>query len=104
MTKSDPLEIETVAPEHRLRLCVVGDFDGVHTRSWLDYFVRRGHEVHAVSYYPPARPPEGVRMHALRPAPKGGGRPDTIGARPGLAHRASQKLPPSLQRLANLVR
>ena len=104
MIKSDPLEIEAVAPEHRLRLCVVGDFDGVHTRSWLDYFVQRGHEVHAVSYYPPARPPEGVRMHALRPAPTGGGRPDAIGARPGLAHRAGQKLPPSLQRFANLVR
>ena len=94
--------IESVAPEHRLRLCVVGDLDGVHTHSWLRYFVERGHQVHGVSYHTPARPPEGVQIHALRPAPPGG-RP-RMGARPGLVVRAGQRLPASLQRLINLLR
>ncbi|MCH7698234.1 MAG: glycosyltransferase [Chloroflexi bacterium] len=92
--------IERVAPDHRLRIAVVGDIDGIHTQSWLTYFVARGHDVHAVSYYLPARPPEGVAVHALRPAAGGGGRPAN-GARPGLASRL---VPPGLQRLANLLR
>ena len=65
--------IESVSPEHRLRICVLGDLEGLHTRSWLAYFVRRGHDVHAVSYYRPAGPPEGVALRALRPASGGGG-------------------------------
>ena len=48
------MTIEPVPGEQRLRLCVVGDLDGVHTQSWLRYFVERGHEMHAISYYPPA--------------------------------------------------
>ncbi|MEX0785298.1 MAG: glycosyltransferase, partial [Dehalococcoidia bacterium] len=67
--------IERISPEQRLRLCVVGDLDGVHTQSWLRYFVDRGHDVHGVSYYVPARPPEGVTVHALRSS-LAGGRPD----------------------------
>lgn len=92
--------IERVAPEHRLRFAVLGDIDGIHTQSWLAYFVARGHDVHAVSYYPPARPPEGVTVHALRPAAASGGRPAN-GARPG---PASRLVPPGLQRLTNLLR
>ncbi len=91
--------IERVPGDRRLRICVVGDFDGVHTHSWVSYFVARGHEVHGVSYYTPARPPEGVMIHALRPAASSGRRA-AGGARPGLASR----LPLSVQRLANLVR
>ncbi len=91
--------IERVSVDNRLRICVVGDLDGIHTQSWLTYFLARGHDVHAISYHTPARPPEGVAVHALRPAAGGGGRPGS-GARPGLASR----LPPSLQRLANLLR
>jgi len=96
--------IPRVAPEHQLRLCVVGDLEGVHTQSWLQYFVERGHEVHGVSYYAPlARPPEGVTVHALRPAPARGGRPLT-GARPGLDATLGRRLPPGIQRLVNLLR
>ena len=89
------MTIEPVPPEHALRLCVLGDFDGEHTRSWLRYFVQRGHEVHAVSYYPPADPPEGVRLHVLRPA---------AGATGAAAARAGRRLPPSAQRLLNVLR
>ncbi|MCH8008495.1 MAG: hypothetical protein IIC91_06475, partial [Chloroflexi bacterium] len=67
--------IEPVSVDHRLRICVAGDLDGIHTRSWLSYFVARGHDVHAIAYRTPARPPEGVTVHALRPTAGGGGRP-----------------------------
>jgi len=93
--------MQLVAPDHRLRICVVGDLDGVHTQSWLRYFTQRGHEVHGVSYYAPARPPEGVLVHALQPA-SGGGR--LTPARPGASVRLAQRLPSGLQRLAHLVR
>jgi len=99
---------EPVAPEHRLRLCVAGDLDGPHTHRWVRYFVDRGHEVHGVAYYAPARPPEGVLVHALRAPTSRGGSP--AGARPGgrsdaaTAARLANALPPSLQRLANLLR
>ena len=91
--------IEPVAAGNRLRICVVGDLEGIHTRSWLSYFVARGHDLHAIAYHTPARPPEGVVVHALRPAAASGGRPAS-GARPGL----SSRLPPGLRRLANLLR
>ncbi len=95
--------VEPVSAERRLRLCVVGDLDGVHTQRWLSYFVERGHDVHGLSYYLPLRPPEGVRFHALRPdVPAGGrvaGRP-----RPGPLARVGRSLPPGLQRLANMLR
>lgn len=60
------MEVEPVAPEQRLRIAVLGDFDGVHTRAWLRWFVERGHDVHAISYYPPAAPLDGVTLHVLR--------------------------------------
>jgi glycosyltransferase involved in cell wall biosynthesis len=95
--------IERVAPDRRLRICVLGDLDGVHTQGWLAYFVQRGHDVHGISYYVPARPPEGVRVHALRAA-AGGGSPPGRAARPGLTVRIAQSLPIGIQRLVNLLR
>jgi glycosyltransferase involved in cell wall biosynthesis len=89
-----------VAPERRLRICVVGDFDGTHTHEWVRYFVERGHEVHGVSYYEVARPPRGVRMHVLRSAAGGG----SARTRPGVAARAGRTLPIDVQRLVNLLR
>lgn len=60
------MDIESISPEQRLRIAVLGDFDGVHTRSWLRWFVERGHDVHAISYYPPRTPLDGVTLHVLR--------------------------------------
>lgn len=94
--------IEPVAPERRLRICVLGDLDGLHTQEWLRYFVQRGHEVHGVSYYTPARPPEGVRVHALRSAAGGGSFPGRT--RPGATARLGRRLPIGVQRLLNLLR
>ncbi len=87
------------SPSDRLRLCVVGDMDGVHTRSWLRYFVERGHEVHAVSYYPPGAPLEVDTLHVLSPG-RGHGGPGGAAA----AARAGGLVPPSLLRLGNALR
>ncbi|MGD0766424.1 MAG: glycosyltransferase [Dehalococcoidia bacterium] len=81
-----------------LRLCVLGDLESIHTRRWLEPFVERGHEMHAVSYYPPARTIDGVRVHVLterqREARKTG---RDRGASPTL-------LPPTVLRLLNALR
>jgi glycosyltransferase involved in cell wall biosynthesis len=95
--------IERLPAERALRICAVGNLDGIHTHSWLEYFVERGHDVHGISYYVPSRPPQGVTVHALRPSQQGKGSfPGRT--RPGLAQSARRIVPPSVERLANLVR
>ena len=84
-----------------LRICVVGDLDGVHTHRWLRWFVERGHEMHAVSYYQPQRPPPGVTVHPLvsgsvSTTGPGGWRP--------AARRLAEAASPSLWRLVNSLR
>lgn len=61
------MDVEPVAPERRLRIAVIADFEGPHARSWLRWFIARGHDVHAVSFYHPSAPVTGATMHALRP-------------------------------------
>ena len=63
------MNVERVPDGRRLRIAVLGDFDGVHTRSWLRWFIDRGHDIHAISFYPPAEPLEGVELHVLRARP-----------------------------------
>lgn len=91
------MNVERVAPEHRLRICAVSDFEGPHARNWLTYFVERGHEVHAISYYEPSVDLPGVQTHALRRtgAPSAGASGVT---------KAGRRLPRSAQRLVNLLR
>jgi glycosyltransferase involved in cell wall biosynthesis len=59
-------DIEPVAAERRLRIAVLADFEGPHARAWLRYFIDRGHDVHAVSFYAPSEAIEGAKVHALR--------------------------------------
>lgn len=84
-----------------LRICVLGDLESVHTRRWIKPFVERGHEVHAVSYYPPSSPVDGVTVHALT----AGG---SAGSRTGGATRTggnlAGRLPPTPLRLINALR
>ncbi len=61
------MDVEPVAADRRLRVAVLGDFDGVHTRSWLGWFIQRGHHMHAISYRPLATPLDGAIVHVLRP-------------------------------------
>src|SRR5437588_10362306 len=60
--------VERVAPSERLRIAVLGDFDGVHTRSWIRWFIERGHDVHCGSYYALRERIEGATVHVLRKA------------------------------------
>lgn len=48
-----------------IRLCVVGNFFGPHTRRWVRYFASRDDfDLHLISFYP-APPLEGATLHAL---------------------------------------
>lgn len=60
------MHVEPVSNADRLRIAVLGDFDGIHTRSWIRWFVARGHDVHAISFYPPTAPLDGVTLHVLK--------------------------------------
>jgi hypothetical protein len=91
----------------RLRICVVGDLDGVHVHRWVRWFVERGHEIHGVSYYQPLRPPPGVDVHVLvrGGAAAGPGRPVPGEAgRRSAARRLAEVAAPSLWRLMNGLR
>lgn len=60
------MDVDPIAPERRLRIAVLADFEGVHARAWLRWPVERGHDVHAVSFYPLRAPLDGVTVHVLR--------------------------------------
>lgn len=77
-------DVERVPDDRRLRIAVLADFDGPHARSWLRWFVERGHDVHAISFYAPAAPIDGVTSHALR---------DRLGAQRSLARGAPAGTP-----------
>jgi glycosyltransferase involved in cell wall biosynthesis len=92
------MSVKKVAPGHRLRVAVLGDFDGPHTQSWVGYFIERGHDVHGISYYAPSSRLSGLVVHELKSANGGGGK------QPGAAVRAGRRLPVNVQRLVNLLR
>jgi len=78
---------------------MLGDFDGPHTLAWARFFAARGHEVHAVSFYPPREELSGVRYHVLRQRGVPARAPAVAGPR-GLKDR----LPPSLMRAVHYLR
>ncbi len=63
------MDVERVAPDRTLRIAVLADFEGPHARAWLRYFIDRGHDVHAISFYAPSVRIEAATMHALRRRP-----------------------------------
>jgi glycosyltransferase involved in cell wall biosynthesis len=86
-----------------LRLAVLGDLDGIHTQRWLGFFAARGHELHAISFYPPSTPcPASVTVHVLRQRPPGKA-PAADAAQPRLA-ALRRLLPPSFERLVQYNR
>ncbi len=87
-------------PAHRLRIAVLGDFDGLHTRRWIEVFVARGHDVHAISFYAPREPLPGVTVHVLSPAAA----PSTNPAAAISGSRLRHLAPPSLMRLVHARR
>jgi glycosyltransferase involved in cell wall biosynthesis len=84
-----------------LRLCVLGDLDSIHTRRWMQPFVERGLEVHAVSYYPPSAPVDGVTVHALT---AGSGAGESAAGNVPTKRTLRERLPPTPLRLINALR
>jgi glycosyltransferase involved in cell wall biosynthesis len=58
-------------PGPPLRIAVLADFEGPHTHRWLRVFVERGHEVHAISYYPVRAELPSVTVHVLHEGQSG---------------------------------
>jgi glycosyltransferase involved in cell wall biosynthesis len=96
--------MEPPLPGPPLRIAVLGDFDGQHTRRWLRVFIDRGHDVHAISFYPPREPLPGVTLHVLRaggdsrlhqPPPEGRGMRGSA---------LTKQVPPNLVRLIHALR
>jgi glycosyltransferase involved in cell wall biosynthesis len=51
-----------------MRLCYLAHPRSIHTRRWLEYFVRRGHEVHLLTFYTDFPSIEGVKTHPILPS------------------------------------
>jgi glycosyltransferase involved in cell wall biosynthesis len=92
-------DVEPVAATERLNIAVLGDFDGVHTRSWVRWFIARGHDVHCISFYGLRTPIEGAKLHVLRHGASG----VRVGAR-GAASSGPGRVPRGLLRLAHGMR
>src|SRR5439155_14497771 len=90
-------------PGRPLRIAVLGDLDGLHTRRWLAFFSARGHEVHAISFYPPGLTPASVHVHVLREAAAA----SPLGRQSEQSGRLlplRRYVPPSLERLVQYMR
>jgi glycosyltransferase involved in cell wall biosynthesis len=97
-------DVERVGESERLRIAVLSDFDGPHARSWLRWFIARGHDLHAVSFYPPREPVSGATMHALRPRAASSGAAQTTEAGGGIVETLRAHTPRGLLRLAHAAR
>jgi len=97
-------------PGPPLRIAVLGDFDGPHTRAWVRTFVERGHEIHAISYYRPSVDLPGMTLHVLNPSAHVSAG-ETVGGQhagrlptTGRGHALKNHIPPNLLRLINAQR
>jgi L-malate glycosyltransferase len=88
----------------RLRIAVLGNFESVHTHSWVRWFVERGHDVHGISYYAPRSSPEGVAMHALAGAAPRRISGESGGSVRGVVRALRRRLPAGAERLAQAGR
>lgn len=48
-----------------MKICYIADAGNIHTQRWVNYFARRGHEVHLISYTFGEGYLENVRFHLL---------------------------------------
>ncbi len=83
-----------------LRIAVLADFDGPHARRWTSTLAARGHDVHAISFYPPEAELPGITLHVLKEAPAEAG----AGSAGGMASDVLRRLPASLLRYGHAVR
>lgn len=94
----------SVPPGPPLRIAVLANFESIHARRWLDVFVSRGHEVHAISYYHPSADLPGATVHVLSGARSDGASAPSAAAAPAAARSLAARLPPSLLRLLHAWR
>jgi len=52
-----------------MRICYLADGTSLHTQRWVNYFVRKGHEVHLISYRFRAGYDERLKQHTLTRLP-----------------------------------
>jgi L-malate glycosyltransferase len=86
-------------PGPPLSIAVLGDFDGRHTRAWVQTFVERGHDVHAISFYAPTAELPGITLHVLSK-----NRRDRASSQSGSGAVRTSRLPPNLMRLVHAWR
>ena len=48
-----------------MRICYIADARSIHTRRWVDYFAKKGHEVHIITSWPGDGYSKGVQLHLL---------------------------------------
>lgn len=48
-----------------MRICYIADAASIHTQRWVNFFARRGHEIHLISPNIGDSYVEGVRFHLL---------------------------------------
>ena len=48
-----------------MKICYLANASSIHTRRWVNYFARKGHEVHVITLNPGEGYVEGVRLHPL---------------------------------------
>jgi glycosyltransferase involved in cell wall biosynthesis len=49
-----------------MKICYLANASSIHTRRWVNYFARKGHEVHVITLNPGEGYVEGVRLHPLK--------------------------------------
>jgi glycosyltransferase involved in cell wall biosynthesis len=81
-----------------MRVALIGDVDGIHTRSWINAIAAAGHLVQPIAFYPPASPLPDIATTPLRP------RPVTRAPRHEARGRTAGRMPRGLLRLAHAVR
>lgn len=88
-----------------LRIAVLGDMDGPHTRRWLKVFIERGHDIHAISFYQPRTALPGATLHVLSGAVTAQDQPQPASAAGWRrARHLLQRRAPSAMRLLQAMR
>lgn len=51
-----------------MKICYIADATSIHTQRWVDYFSKKGHDVHLISYLEPKFSLPGITLHIVPPA------------------------------------
>ncbi|MBC7085016.1 MAG: glycosyltransferase family 4 protein [Methanomethylovorans sp.] len=48
-----------------MKICFIADATSIHTIRWVEFFLKKGHEIHLITYEPPEIPVEGVNIYVV---------------------------------------